>query len=219
MNNSLILVGHGGHARVVLATAQSAAHFGNILVASGELDPGKLWHDCLVAGPDDAITTETATHFHIAFGSTTDPSPRISAFRAYKAKKLTPATLTHSSALCDPSASVGSGTLIAPGVIVNPGCKIGQNVILNTRSLIEHDVTIGNHVHIAPGAILLGKVTIEEAAFVGAGAIIKPEVTIGAGAIVAMGAIVTQNVPPNYLAIGVPAVIQQRNTQQTTQPS
>ena len=211
MNHSLILVGHGGHARVVLATAQSSAYFDEILVASASLAPGELWQHCPVAGPDNAITTETATHFHIAFGSTTDPAPRIKAYRTYQEKGLTPATLTHSSALCDPSASVGSGTLIAPGVIVNPGCQIGQNVILNTRSLIEHDVTIRDHVHIAPGAILLGHVTIEEAAFVGAGAIIKPGVNIGAGAIVAMGAIVTQNVPQNHLAIGVPAVIQPQN--------
>lgn len=219
MNHSLILVGHGGHARVVLATAQSAAHYDNILVASAILALGELWHHCPVAGPDDAITGETASHFHIAFGSTTDPAPRINAFRAYQAKGLAPATLIHASALCEPSNSVGSGTLLAPGVIVNPGCRIGENVILNTRSLIEHDVTIGNHVHIAPGAILLGGVIVEEAAFVGAGALIRPGVTIGAGAIVAMGAIVTQDVPPNHLAIGVPAVIRPRNPEETTQPS
>ena len=44
-------------------------------------------------------------------------------------------------------------------------------------------------------------------AFLGIGATVIPDIEIGKGTIVAAGAVVTQNVPPNVLVAGVPAVI------------
>jgi acetyltransferase-like isoleucine patch superfamily enzyme len=42
---------------------------------------------------------------------------------------------------------------------------------------------------------------------IGAGSILLPGVTIGEGAIVGAGAVVTKSVPPNTLAVGVPAKV------------
>jgi maltose O-acetyltransferase len=52
-----------------------------------------------------------------------------------------------------------------------------------------------------------GKVTIEENVFLGFNVVIARPVTIGAGSIVGANSVVTQDVPPNTIVMGVPAVV------------
>jgi len=79
------------------------------------------------------------------------------------------------------------------------------------------NTTLGDRVFVGPNAVLtndpaplrretdLEGPTLEDDASVGANATILPGVTVGAGAFVAAGAVVTEDVPPETLAIGVPA--------------
>jgi acetyltransferase-like isoleucine patch superfamily enzyme len=55
------------------------------------------------------------------------------------------------------------------------------------------------------GVIKYGRITIHENSIIGYGAILLPGVEVGPNSVVAAGSVVTKSVPPNTLAMGVPA--------------
>lgn len=111
----------------------------------------------------------------------------------------------HRSAVVMPSATLGSGVMVAACAVVNSNVQVGDHVIINSGAVTEHDSVIGNGVSISPGVQLGGRSWLGECAFLGTGAIVLPRTRIGAGAVVAAGALVTHDVPPNVLVRGIPA--------------
>jgi acetyltransferase-like isoleucine patch superfamily enzyme len=53
--------------------------------------------------------------------------------------------------------------------------------------------------------IKYGRITLHQGCFIGYRAILMPGVEIGARSVVAAGAVVTRSIPPDTLAVGVPA--------------
>jgi acetyltransferase-like isoleucine patch superfamily enzyme len=97
--------------------------------------------------------------------------------------------------------------------------RIGDGVKIMAHVYVPSRTTIGNMVFIGPGTTFLnarfpmreGTVqgpTIEDHVMIGGGVTICPGVTIGRGSFIAAGTVVNKDVPPNSLAMGVPARIQ-----------
>lgn len=126
--------------------------------------------------------------------------------------------------------SVGKNVFVERGFKCEQGKNIfvGDNFYCNFNCTIydSYTVKIGNNVMIGPNvtlctathstkaAIRTSKygeyaqpITIGDNVWIGGGAFINPGVTIGEGAVVASGAVVINDVPPNCLAAGVPAVV------------
>jgi sugar O-acyltransferase (sialic acid O-acetyltransferase NeuD family) len=95
--------------------------------------------------------------------------------------------------------------IIMSGVKISNGVEIGKALLAYYNVVITHDVSIGNFVELSPGCKLLGHVKIENNVQIGAGAIILPKVVIGENSIIGAGTVVTKSIPPNSLAVGVPA--------------
>jgi bifunctional UDP-N-acetylglucosamine pyrophosphorylase/glucosamine-1-phosphate N-acetyltransferase len=79
------------------------------------------------------------------------------------------------------------------------------------------DAEIGANVNIGAGTVTCNydgvdkhKTRIEDGAFIGSGSMLVPPLTIGAGARTGAGAVVTKDVPPDALAVGVPARVRDR---------
>lgn len=115
------------------------------------------------------------------------------------------ARIIHPSSIVSRFAQIGEGTVVMPGVVVNAGAAIGKHVILNTACSVDHDCVIGDFAHISPGAHLAGSVTVEEGVHVGTGASIIPGCSVGSWSIVGAGAIVIRNISSHVVAVGVPA--------------
>jgi sugar O-acyltransferase (sialic acid O-acetyltransferase NeuD family) len=111
----------------------------------------------------------------------------------------------HPSAIVSPSASIAEGVFVGPGAIINADARIEGHVIINSGAIIEHDCRIGQNTHVAPGSILGGGVTIGTDSLVGLGARVLPGVRIGAGCIIGSGAVVLQSVKAGDTVVGVPA--------------
>ncbi|MCC6915662.1 MAG: acetyltransferase [Rhodospirillaceae bacterium] len=96
----------------------------------------------------------------------------------------------------DPSAVILGECLgdAFPGAIINAGARVEVNAIVNTGAIVEHDCTVGAHSHIAPGAVLCGGVEVGERTHVGARAVIKQGVRIGTNCVIGLGAVVRRDV-------------------------
>lgn len=114
------------------------------------------------------------------------------------------------------------------------GLALGNKVFLGTGSIIDlaGKIEIGNHATVSPGAIILShlsvgfsdhpliksypkkveKTIIGNGVFIGANATVLSGVTISKETMVGAGSVVTKNIPERVLAVGVPAIVKRKLT-------
>jgi acetyltransferase-like isoleucine patch superfamily enzyme len=106
------------------------------------------------------------------------------------------------------------------------GAQIGENCSISPTDLGPEPylIKIGNHVTVAPGARFIthdgaawvfrdeipdlqvfGPIIIEDNCVIGENAVLFPNVRIGRNSIVGAGSVVITDVPPDTIAIGIPA--------------
>ena len=182
--NSLLIVGAGGHGKVVCDLAKN--YFSEIIIA----DDGKVGSEVLGCkvkfSVEDALNNEKCD-FIIAIGNN---ETRKKLFLKFIEKGFTPVTLVHPSAIIGEEVEIGRGTVVFANAVINPQAKIGVGCIINTSALIEHDCEIGEFTHICPAAKMAGTVKIGQECFIGIGSVIvnnisvESRITVGAGTVV-----------------------------------
>lgn len=194
----LLVVGAGGHAKVVIDAAR-AAWVEIAAVVAEPVVPGAeiLGHEVL-----SMDANVDADGFIIAIG---DNEARADLYARYLAKDLKPISVIHPSAVIADGVLVGEGSFVAAGVVVNVETQIGANAILNTGCVVDHDCKVGDHAHVGPNSNLCGGVSVGTGALVGAGSATTPLRVIGEWATVGAGAAVISDVPAGEVHAGVPA--------------
>lgn len=215
MTPRLVLLGAGGHAKVVADVARAAGWQVVGLVETGRerigqvAEPGgaKVIYDeaefwaILAGGAADAGGALRVDAAIVAFGAN---QARLEATRRLEAHLEVP-TLIHPSASISPSATLGAGTVVMPQVVVNASARIGEAAILNTACVVEHDCVIGSGSHLSPRATLAGGVRVGELSWLGAGATVINNLTLGTGVTVGAGAVVIRDVADSLTVVGCPA--------------
>lgn len=203
----VIVVGAGGHARVLIDALQRA---GAHIAFATDADPSKQGQTLLgvvVRGGDEAIAAHGRDQVLLAIGvgSMGNDVTRRAIFEWFETRGYRFATVVHPAATIARDVTLLDGAQVMAGAVVQTGTWIGRNAILNTRAGVDHDCRIGDHAHIAPGATICGGVELGEGAFVGAGACVIQAVRIGAGSVIGAGAVVVRDVPAGARVMGVPA--------------
>ena len=209
----LLIVGGGGHARVVLEAAQLEGH-----ETTGVLDDHEnpsLCEDVNAperVGPIDELVERTrrGESFILAVGSVWLRRQIIDAITRAEVDPSAASTVIHPRAIVSPEAHLGPGVFVGPGAVVNPGARVGAHAILNSGCIVEHDAIIDDNAHIAPGAVLGGGARVGQDALVGLGACVLPGIRVGAGAIVGAGGVVVREAPVGRRVVGVPAAVTER---------
>ena len=207
MKRTCVVLGGGGHAKVVIETLLQEGKVRPVGVTDLRIRRGAILGVPIVGDLTAlaAIKEKGTQSFVVGVGGVPDNRPRAAVFQQGLDAGLTPIATIHPSATVARSASIGPGTVVFPQATINPDSAIGANVIVNTRAVVEHDVGIGDHAHICPGAVLCGSVVVGEGAFIGAGAVVIQGVRIGDWAVVGAGATVIRDVPDGGRVAGVPA--------------
>jgi len=200
----LVIVGAGGHARVVLEALLPR-------LAVGHLSPEPTDDRRLGAhlGGDDAIATlaDGGHAFALGLGFVDAAGARRRAGVLDLLADAELVTIIHASAAISPSATVGAGTFVAAAAVLGTDVQVGRAAIVNTGAVVDHDCVIGDNAHVAPGVTLSGGITVGANTLIGAGATVIQGVTIGASVVVGAGAVVVSDLPDGATAVGVPARI------------
>lgn len=208
MAERVVILGAGGHGRVVLETAQAAG-----LDVLGVLDrrAAELGSDVLgvpVLGSDDRLDIAAeggATHYLLGVGHLGDTSVRRRLAAAAETAGLQTATAVHPTACVSPSASLARGVVVLPHAVVHTQAKLAEHVIVNTGAIVEHDDELGPHVHLATAATLAGEVRVGADTLLGARAVVRQGIRIGRGCILGAGAVVVKHVGDHGTLAGNPA--------------
>lgn len=188
----VILLGAGGHAKVLLSTLKLLSI--PVLFA---IDPQKkgLLFDVPIFPDESRLKKYHPTEIALVNGLGMLPKKKIrkDLFCRLKKAGYSFRTVIHPTAILAKELKLGEGVQIMAGVVIQPDVIIGENSIINTRASIDHDTVIGAHVHVAPGATLCGSVFLENDVFVGAAATIIQEITLSQSSIVPAGAVIYKN--------------------------
>lgn len=219
---SIIILGAGGHGRVVLDVIRQSGKFTPI----GFLDNNPTLHGRRVdglpvlggiglieqrapgfspAGASSNVSPHPVNECNAAVIAIGDNGVRRMIAETVEAAGLDLPAIIHPSAQIATNVTIGRGVVIAAGALVCAHSQIGDYAILNTGCIVDHESMIGTAVHVCPGVRLAGHVTLESGAFIGIGSTVIQNVRIGFEAIVGAGAVVTCNVDPMTTVVGVPA--------------
>lgn len=207
MSKPIIILGAGGHAKVLIeALRQSGRTISGLLTTDPTLSGSNIL-GIPVLGSDEVINSFSPYDIRLVngLGSVDLPLNRQRIFERFNCMGYKFATSIHPSAVIATDVLLGEGVQVMAGSVIQPGCRIGNNSIINTRASVDHDCTIGDHVHIAPGVTASGSVRIGSGSHIGTGATLIQGVAIGNGCLIAAGALVVKDICDGAKARGVPA--------------
>lgn len=209
MINKLVIVGAGGHAKVVLDTALLMNCWQTIVLlddaAQGELFGYPILGNCHLLGtrllPDEYDVV-------VAIGNN-----RIRAQHLQRATQLgfTLPNIIHPTATISRFAQLQQGCVIFAHAVINAAAQLGMGTIINTAAIVEHDCILGHFTHISPAAHLGGNTYVGDYSWLGIGCNTRQGSIIGKHCIIGAGATVIQPIADHTTAIGVPAKPLQRD--------
>ena len=199
--NKLLIVGAGGHGRVVADIARLSPKYDEIAFVD-DADINYSGGIKVVGRINDIDTWLMDSSFIVAIGNNHTRS-RIMTMLEAKGAKLT--SLIHPSAVIADGVKIGLGSAVMANAVINCGSRIGKGVIINTAATVDHDNEISNFVHISPGVHLAGNVQVGELTWVGIGVNICNNVSVCGGCTIGAGAAVIDNIDIKGTYIGVPA--------------
>lgn len=206
--NSIILIGGGGHARVLIDLITESGRYQIAGILDPELEAGTRVKGIPVLGSDAALPKlrdQGIPNVAIAVGSVKSNLLRKKLFDQSQKSGFRIPALVHPRAIVSDAVTLSEGVQIMAGAIIQTDTRIGEGTVINTGAQVDHDCHIGNQAFISPGVVLSGGVTVGDNSFLGAGAVVIQGIKIGENAVIAAGAVVIQDVEDGALVKGVPA--------------
>ena len=202
--NNLLIVGAGGHGKVVVEAAAAMNKWGKIAFLDDNYQSDVQHHDYPVLGVLDSYSEflEEYKDLFIAVGNNQD---RLELMEKYTRAGFNIPVIIHPTATVSNTAKICHGTVILANVVVNASVTIGHGSIINTSSSIDHDCVLGDAVHICPGTNLAGGVNVGRLSWIGIGSCIIQGINIGEEVTVGAGAVVIKDIPDKIMVAGNPA--------------
>lgn len=197
-NKTLVLLGAGGHAKVLLSILQQQG-LTIAAICAPKPPESHLFKGIRYLAHDDDILQFSTQHVALVNGVGALPgkSLRRTLFNRFNELGYQFATVIASSAIVADSARLAAGVQVLPGAIINAEARLDANVLINSGAIIEHDCVLKAHTVISPGAVLCGGVTCGENSYIGAGATVIQQLQLGDNCLVAAGATVVHNLLDN----------------------
>ena len=206
---ALLLLGAGGHARVVAETALATGRFSRVAFLDDRCTGPAQLPDQLgwpvIGSFAAALDPQVRQQFPAALVAIGNAAVRLQWLPRLAAAGYELPVVVHPAAWVSPSARLGAGSVVFAHAAIQAQAVIGSGAILNTGCSVDHDAQLGDGVHICPGARLAGEVQVGDRSWIGIGASVIQQIRIGADVTVGAGAVVVRDLPDGVTAVGVPA--------------
>ena len=159
MKRSLLIIGAGGHGRVVTEVAKDCGYEEIAFLddrsdeAIGKIDEMKMF-------------TSLYREAFVAIGNN---QVRGEILEQLKSAGYEIPVLVHSTAYISRMAKIQRGTVVEPKAIVNTNADISEGCIISVGAIIDHDTKLERCVHINAGAVVKASTSVPEYQRVDAG--------------------------------------------------
>ncbi len=200
MNKKILIIGAGGHGRVVSDIALKMNRWQEIAFLDDQAVKGLLGIK-VIGKVIDAFDYISDYDIFVAIGN--NKIREKIQLQLQDTGAYIP-ILIHPSAIIGKQVELGEGTVVNAGVVINCYSKIGKGCIINTGALLDHDNVIEDFVHLSPGVNLAGTVKIGRSSWLGIGSIVSNNVKIGSSCKVGAGAVVLKDITEPGTYVGIP---------------
>lgn len=204
--SGLLILGAGGHGKVVADTAYERGNWGEIAFLDDRYPALQSLLSWPVVGKisDAENFLQIYTDMAIAIG---DNFLRIELVERFMSKGFCLPTIIHPTAFLSKSVIIGNGSVIFAQAAINAGSQLGVGCIVNTAATIDHDCILGEGVHISPGANLAGNVRVGNLSWLGMGSSVIQQIRIGNRVVVGAGTVITKDIPDDVTVVGIPGKV------------
>lgn len=208
MSTPVIIVGAGGHGRVVAEIVQCSGATVLGFVDDG-LSAGTSVLGLPVIGPMSVLAQQPRP-VSIALGIGDNARRRAVACLCF-GQGLELRAWLHPTAVVSVSARIGRGSVVGPLAVVNPEAQLGDGVIVNSAAVVEHECVVGDFAHLSPNSAMAGRSRVGQESHLGIGACTIQGVRIGARTVIGAGSVVTRDIGDDVVAFGSPARVIRSN--------
>ncbi|MGH4118102.1 NeuD/PglB/VioB family sugar acetyltransferase [Clostridium sp.] len=166
---ALLIIGAGGHGRVVAEAAQLEGKWNDIAFLD---DREGTVFDYKIIGKLDEYE-KFQKDYEYAIVCLGDNVKRMDLIEKLLKVGFKVPVIVHPRAWVSRYSEIGSGCVILAGAVINTGAKIGRGCIVNINSCIDHDTTVSDGVHVCSGATIRSMCSIGRLSYIGAGATVK----------------------------------------------
>ena len=206
MRRGLLIVGAGGHGKVIADSACESGRWDKIAFLDDKFPELRTVLDWPIIG-----NINEAGNFRNEYSETMvavgDNLLRMQIIDRMIAHGFDLPVIIHPRAAVSRYAVLGEGTFVMNQAAVNVCAVIGKGCIVNTGATIGHDSVLGDFVHVAPGASIGGEAFIGAGSWVGMGAAIIERVKVGKGVVIGAGTVIVRDVMDDVVIVGVPGKI------------
>jgi sugar O-acyltransferase (sialic acid O-acetyltransferase NeuD family) len=203
MADGLIVIGSGGHAKVVVEAALARTPGRKIVIVDDAPDAAsRSILGIPIAGDRSRLSSLDRMPVIVAVGDNRSRQQLLGWARehGYEIESV-----VHPDAIVAASVKLAAGAFVSAGAIVIAEAVVGAGAIVNTGASIDHDCAIGNAAHIAPGVHLCGNVRIGARTLVGVGSAIRPGISVTDDVVIGAGSVVVGDIEEPGTFAGNPA--------------
>ena len=147
---NLIILGAGGHGKVVADIAQQTNKYENIFFLDDKSKEKNILGKC-----EEYLKFKSENiEMYPAFGNN---NLRIEWEEKLEKAGVKLAKIIHPLAYISPLAKIEDGCVIMPYAIINTDVKIDKGCIINCGAIVDHDCILNKGCHLAPGSIVKGE--------------------------------------------------------------
>ena len=182
----LLIVGAGGHGRLVAEAVLAAGNF-ELAGFVDDAAPGltSVWNFAVLGTTADVRRYRVhADHAVVAVGNN---AVRESLCNRLLAAGFELATIVHPRAIVSPRAVIGHGSTIMAGAVVGTEARLGCGVIVNCGAVVDHNAQVHDYAHLAVNACMAGGSELGRSAWMQAGSALGYGVKVSEGVVVAAG--------------------------------
>lgn len=163
-NSNLLILGAGGHGRVVRETAEAMKCFNKI----DFLDDNT---ECEIAIGLCKDYKEYINKYYYAFPAFGNNELRMKWLNTLMNEGFQIPTLIYPNAFISPEAKIAEGSIVGAKAAVNTNAVIERGCIISIGAIIDHDCIVREGCHINAGAIVKANSTVDKLSKVDAGTV------------------------------------------------